>query len=340
MVNVRAFAGCLALALAAVASTASAITIGDFSLIEISGSNAPNTNGRGQVTTPYAISQYETTNAQYVAFLNAVDKSGTNPYGLYSTNMTSNTSGGIVYTAGAASGSKYSVKSGFSQKPVNWVNWTSAARFVNWLVNGGTSNPSASTETGSYVMSGTAPYARSANAQIFLPSQDQWYKAAFYNSVSGTYNAWANGSLSTTPVKTTIANAGTASNQANYDNINAPVGLNDKGIYTTSASPYQIYDMMGNVAEMTDTFSSTSYALYGGSWSWIAADWSATAATQLRLTSQRNAQMGFRIATVAPVPEPGTIALAATGMVGLFGASWMKRRKKRNLAIAAAQLAG
>jgi formylglycine-generating enzyme required for sulfatase activity len=267
----RAFAGCLALALAAVASTASAVTVGDFSLITISGSNAPNTNGRGQVTTPYAISQYETTNAQYVAFLNAVDTTGSNTLGLYSTFMTSNTSGGILFNSGAGPGSKYSVKSGYNQRPVTWTNWSSAARFVNWLVNGGTTNPSASTETGTYLMSGSAPYTRAVNAQIFLPSQDEWYKAAFYNSVSGSYNLWANGSAVTTPVATVSGSAGLASNQANFNNVNAPIGVTDTGIYTSSASPYQVYDMMGNVAEMTDTFSGSSYFLYGGSWQSLAA---------------------------------------------------------------------
>jgi formylglycine-generating enzyme required for sulfatase activity len=335
VLNMRAFAGCLALALAAVASTASAVTVGDFSLITISGSNAPNTNGRGQVTTPYAISQYETTNAQYVAFLNAVDTTGSNTLGLYSTFMTSNTSGGILFNSAAGPGSKYSVKSGYNQRPVTWTNWSSAARFVNWLVNGGTTNPSASTETGTYLMSGSAPYTRAVNAQIFLPSQDEWYKAAFYNSVSGSYNLWANGSAVTTPVATVSGSAGLASNQANFNNVNAPIGVTNTGIYTSSASPYQVYDMMGNVAEMTDTFSGSSYFLYGGSWQSLAADTGSLAATQLRTISQRNAQLGFRIATVAPVPEPGTIALAATGMVGLVGAGWMKRRRKQAAPLAA-----
>jgi hypothetical protein len=86
---------------------------------------------------------------------------------------------------------------------------------------------------------------------------------------------------------------------------------------------------------MTDTFSGSSYFLYGGSWQSLAADTGSLAGTQLRTITQRNSQLGFRIATVAPVPEPGTIALAATGMVGLVGAGWMKRRRKSSAPLAA-----
>jgi len=58
----------------------------------------------------YQIGKYEVTSAQYGAFLNAVDPTGTNANGVYNSSMGSNTHGGITYTASAASGAKYTIR--------------------------------------------------------------------------------------------------------------------------------------------------------------------------------------------------------------------------------------
>ena len=93
--------------------------------------------------------------------------------------------GGITYNAGAADGSKYSVISGHGNDPVNYLTWYDAIRFANWLDN---SQVPGSTETGSYTLLGGTPtpsnaynITRNANAKIFLPSENEWYKAAYYN---------------------------------------------------------------------------------------------------------------------------------------------------------------
>ena len=49
--------------------------------------NAADTTGYGAVAYAYKIGKYEVTNAQYTAFLNAVDPSGANANGIYSTSM-------------------------------------------------------------------------------------------------------------------------------------------------------------------------------------------------------------------------------------------------------------
>ena len=64
----------------------------------------------GAVAYAYQIGKYEVTNAQYGAFLNAVDPTGTNANGVYNSCMGSNTHGGITYTASAASGAKYTIQ--------------------------------------------------------------------------------------------------------------------------------------------------------------------------------------------------------------------------------------
>ena len=93
-------------------------------------------NGFGSVSYNYRIGKYETTNAQYVEFLNSVDPTGTNALSLYSSSMTSDPRGGININGGAANGSKYEIKTGRDNNPVVFVSWYDSIRFINWLHNG------------------------------------------------------------------------------------------------------------------------------------------------------------------------------------------------------------
>lgn len=103
----------------------------------------------GAVGYEYQIGKYEVTNAQYTAFLNAVDPTGANANGIYNPFMASNLRGRITYTSGATNGEKYTIRSNMGNKPVNFVSWHDSARFTNWLHNG---QGSGSTETGAYTM--------------------------------------------------------------------------------------------------------------------------------------------------------------------------------------------
>ena len=139
----------------------------------------------------YRIGTYDVTASQYVEFLNAKDSSGSNPLGLYNSNMSNVAVGGINFTAGNANGSKYSVISGRGNHPVNYVTWYDAFRFANWLNNG---QGSGDTESGAYTLLGGTPtpsnglsITRNAGATVFLPSEDEWYKAAYYDPGSSSY---------------------------------------------------------------------------------------------------------------------------------------------------------
>ena len=91
--NLRAFAGALALLVAGMASNAFAVTLDMVSIGNVG--NAPyQFSPVGDVNYAYSMSRTETTNAQYVEFLNAVGAS--NPNGIYNAWMGSNTNGGIV----------------------------------------------------------------------------------------------------------------------------------------------------------------------------------------------------------------------------------------------------
>ena len=134
----------------------------------------------GSVDHAYFISRYETTNAQYAEFLNA--KAATDPLGLYNASMGSDATFGGITRSGVSGSYTYTEKAEFENKPVTYVSFYDSLRFSNWLNNG---QGSASTETGAYtLLGGTATpsngltVTRNGGANIFLTSENEWYKAA------------------------------------------------------------------------------------------------------------------------------------------------------------------
>ena len=131
-------AASLAALLFGLGDTASAQVTFDWATVGNPGNAADPLNegsipGIGSVAYEYRIAKHEVTNDQYAAFLNAVAATDTN--GLYSVFMGSNTHVGI--TQNGVSGSfTYSVKADMGDKPVIFVSFFDAMRFVNWLHNG------------------------------------------------------------------------------------------------------------------------------------------------------------------------------------------------------------
>ncbi len=269
----------------------------------------------GSVSTTYKIATTEVTNAQYVMFLNAVAAS--DPYGLYNTNMSFYTRGGIL-RSGVSGSYTYSVKSdvpdggpfetnySYGDKPVNFVSWYDAARFANWVNNGATSG--ASTETGAYTMSVGASVTRNSNATWFLPTENQWYKAAYYDGSTSSYYDYA--TRSNTAPDNNLPEDDT-SNSANYYagafTQNESYPLTTVGGYAFSKSAYGTFDQSGNVWEWTETYNSTNSTRVrrGGAFDSNAA----TISSATRLNSDpasESESVGFRLATiVAPAGVPG-----------------------------------
>ena len=173
--------------LASLAVPAHAVTI-DWVTVGDPGNTADTTglpNPAGAVATSFQIMKYEFTNEQYKNFLNSV--AATDTYSLYNANMGSNDRGGIT-RSGTSGSYTYAVRSNMGDKPVNFVSWFDAARVSNWLMNGAMS--SSSTETGAYTLNGaTTDNAPAVNpgATFYIPTDNQWYKAAYY--MGGSTNA-------------------------------------------------------------------------------------------------------------------------------------------------------
>lgn len=138
----------------------------------------------GSVSYKYYINRYMVTNNEYVEFLNSVDPSGTNSANLYDDRMSLNPLGGIDIKAFNAIGNKYSCKQNMEKKPANFISWIRAAKMCNWLNNNKSAN--SNLNNGSYNLANNSS-ARTSNANYFIPTSNEWYKAAYFNP-TGTNN--------------------------------------------------------------------------------------------------------------------------------------------------------
>lgn len=269
--------------------------------------NSADTTGYGAVNYTYQIGKYEISNAQYAEFLNTVAKS--DPYGLYNPDAAGSSRGGIV-RSGSDGSYVYTVKDGYANLPINYVSFADAARFVNWLTNG---QGTASTETGSYDMSQPlATVTRMAPqsgqlVQYFVASEDEWYKAAFYDPTlgEGAGGYWDYATMSNT-IPTAVAPPSAVANRANWDNI---IGVpSAHGAYSASFSYYGTFDQEGNISEILDTILGADRVRRGGNWE----NKSLTSmGVDSRTTTAPTAEgrtLGFRIVMVT-VPEPSTTML-------------------------------
>lgn len=301
--------------LALLAAPASAVTI-DWVFVGDPGNTAdtPSTNcyaaNCGAVADPYLISKYEVTNAQYAEFLNL--KAKADPLGLYNSILMGSNSFGGITRSGVSGSYTYAVKAGFADKPVNAVSFYDGLRFTNWLNNG---QGNGDTETGAYtLLGGTATpsngttVTRNPGAIVFLPNENEWYKAAYYDALSATYFDYPAG---TNAVTVCSAPTGTA-NRANCGG--AAGSVTDVGAYAGSASPYGTFDQGGNVFEWNETIASSFRGFRGGNWSNNAGPLAASSPSATDPTSE-SVTVGFRVASA--VPEPGTSLLVMIGLAGL-----------------------
>ena len=264
--------------------------------------------GNAADTTSYGAVPYEYRASIHEISQNAIDKA--------------TASGMANVTAGAWTGSQ----------PAANITWYEAAAFVNFLNtnSGKTAAYDLTFSSGSWSMAlwsseqawtagGTNLY-RNKDAFYFLPSENEWYKSAYYNAAGTNYFLYPTGSdTAPTPVA-----SGTNAGSAVYNNAaSVPAIVDSAG----GLSPYGTMGQGGNVYEWnesafagTNSSSSDARAVRGGDF----------LNTELNLRSSfrsfldptfEDGGIGFRVASV---PEPSTYALLL-----MAGAGWLlwKRRK-------------
>ena len=207
-----------------------------------------------------------------------------------------------------------------ADKPATSVSWNEAARFVNWLntsqgftpaykftTQPGGAGYSANSNIALWVSSDAGfnaanPY-RNSQAQYFLPSVDEWYKAAYCNPSSGAYFKYPTGSNSAP----TAVVSGTAAGTAVYNDV-----FNDRGpadiTLAGGLSPYGTMGQGGNAYEWEETAfsllnnsSSSVRGIRGGGWVYG----SSTLSSSNRTGSSPAGELIFVGFRVASIPNPG-----------------------------------
>ena len=322
-----------AILLAATLVLAASATRADFTIDTVHVGNTGNPDdthgdGYGGVAYEYNIGTYEVTAGQYTEFLNAV--AGVDTYGLYNTSMWSSDYGCKIerYAGSGTSGApyQYRVAADWANRPANYVSWGDAARFANWLHNGrltGAQGP-ASTEDGAYYMNGAMTDAdllavsRKAHWKWAIPTEDEWYKAAYHKNDGPTANYFDYPTSTDTTPSNDLIDPDPGNNATFYDGdytIDSPYWRTEVGEHENSESPYGTFDQGGNVLEWNEAIISDAWRCVRGT-SFANNGEPLHAAFQCVCTPSYECQtVGFR---VSEVPEPASMALLLTGGLALL----------------------
>ncbi|MCC6125266.1 MAG: SUMF1/EgtB/PvdO family nonheme iron enzyme [Pirellulales bacterium] len=301
---------------------ARAVTI-DF--VPVGNPGNPNDNtGYGRVDYSYTIGKYEITNAQWREFLAAKASVG-DPHGLFNEVM-GGAYGGISRSGLGTADNPffYTAKGGdgnWDNRPVNNVSYWDAARFCNWLHNG---QGNGDTETGAYLNVGNPDtFARQAGAKYFIPTRNEWYKAAYHKNDGATGNYW-DYPTGTDALPNNGNPGGDTGNTANYYDgdytAGAPYGATPVGYFGLSQSPYQTFDQGGNVWEWNEAANGSYRGLHGGFYDGPA-DFLSAAGDGFGNATDESPVIGFRVASV---PEPGSLFLMIS--IAAFGLPYTWRK--------------
>ncbi len=216
-------------------------------------------------------------------------------------------------------------------KPATNLTWFEAARFVNWL-NTSTNNQPAYKFAERIEVDGRGRSEtffdfelwepedpgydpenlfRNSRAKYFMPSVDEWYKAAFFDPESGQYFDYPTGS-DDPPLQVA---SGQLPGTAVYGQ---PVGPADIFL-AGGASPFGTVGQGGNVLEVLETEldlvnDSVSDPRFGRGASWEGVTSGLSVANAVSVSpSQGFPSNGFRVASI--IPEPTSIAMIVSSFI-------------------------
>jgi formylglycine-generating enzyme len=237
--------------------------------------------------------------------------------------ITKATAGGLAsVTAGAWPGSQ----------PAANMTWFEAAAFVNWLNDQRTPGLKAYNLTGVTALtpwaSGDAWQAGGVNlyrhkdAYYFLPSEDEWYKAAYHQNTGVNADYWDYATGSNT-IPTAVASGTTAGTAVYANATSSPAEVNNAGglsAYGTMGQNGNVYEWAESAYDGINNSSSEARAFRGGFWGETEGDLRSSLRSGLPITGSIS-YIGFRVASV---PEPtSTVLMCSAGLLALA------RRRRR-----------
>jgi len=254
-------------------------------------------------------------NAAYVTIGNAGNANDSTGYGgvdySYKISATEVTIAEMAAATGAGGGNEGYWNDGTrtvgTAAPASYVSLYEAMKYCNYL-NGDVNSGYYSSIDGGVTYQANAmshdAYAAANGLTYFVPTEDEWYKAAYYDaSGAGGYSLYANGT-STAPV------AGT---DANYSGSTAWV------VGTGTEEQNGTDDMMGNVWEWMEN---SAGVIRGGGYTHLETHLSSSSRYDHPPSAEYN-HVGFR--PVEVIPEPATVLLFGIGGIG----AWILRRNKK-----------
>lgn len=313
------------------ANMGSNLNIAGISRSGVSGSYTYSVVGSGNRPVTY-VSAYDA--MRFVNWMHNGQGSGSTETGAYTIStggITSVSQTGNVATVTTSGATSLSVGdqvtlSGVSNGVFNGtfvVTGVSGNTFTYTTGNSGTLSGTGGTLTG-------ASASHLAGAGYWLPTEDEWYKAAYYDPTKGgTGGYWLYPTRSDTAPGNTI---GGGTNQANFIDGDYSVTqsssysgsqnyLTDGGAFSNSASYYGTYDQAGNVWEWNEALTDTSRVMRGGAWDGYEFYLRSSILSYYPPAEESNF-VGFRVASV---PEPSAALLIMLG-----GAALLARRTREN----------
>ena len=235
-------------------------------------------------------------------------------------------------TKATASGLLNVTTDGTGLRPAADMTWFEAAAFVNWLNDQRTPGLKAYNLTG---VTSLTPWAsvdawqaggenlyRHKDAYYFMPSEDEWYKAAYHQNDGVTANYWdyATGSNS---IPTAVA-SGTTAGTAVYNSVaGSPAAVNNNGglsAYGTMGQNGNVWEWNESASDEINDSSSENRASRGGFWNNAESSLRSSSHGSVTPTHSNNG-IGFRVASV---PEPSsTVLMCSAGLLALA------RRRRR-----------
>jgi hypothetical protein len=283
------------------------------------------TIGRGSVPYAYRMSATEITAGQLVAWLNAFSGVGNDPVFTQLGNLGIANIGSLAIFENPSGGlNRFSVAQGFENTPCFGMSWRFGAVYCNWLHNGRTSDPQ-SLLYGAYDVSTFGNNAqnrptdnlhRLPGARFWIPSLDEWMKAAHFDPHRYGQDQpgwWLYATTSdTAPQSGLPENGGEAA-----INVSRTTSLT---AYAHVTSPWGLMGMEGAQSEWTDGPAEFSDAfrnslgprVVGGSY--VSASPALFGGTSAHPGSSFGGDYSFRIASWVPSPLSGA-ALVFAGVL-------------------------